>query len=222
MNYNQKRYLFENGDCMFVRRHRWLFIIIYAILLAGVAFTFSYSKLVGAQQPTGSIPTVTGTPKGITATIKIGLTEDRVNVRSGPSVLYPEIGVILLGVEVPVVGKSIGGDWLVIEYPGVPGGIGWVWSYYMDVSPGELKVVESPPSPVPITTITIDPTMAAQFITTPEATRLPTFTPPPPLSIPTYESSTGQELGGIPIGLIIVILLVLGSLMGLFSYFQSR
>lgn len=207
---------------MVFRKYRWLLLSIYATLLILVAFVFTTPKRVIAQQPTGSIPTVTGTPKGITATIKIGITEDRVNVRSGPNVLYPEIGVIVLGVEVPVIGKSIGGDWLVIEYPGVSGGIGWIWANYMDVSPGELKVIESPPSPVPITTITIDPTMAAQFITTPEATRLPTFTAPPPLSIPTFEASTGQELGGVPIGLIIVVLLVLGALMGLFSYFQSR
>lgn len=195
------------------------FLIILSIALS--ALMIEPTKVI-AQQPTGSIPTVTGTPKGITATIKIGLTEDRVKVRSGPSTLYPQIGVILLGAEVPVVGKSSGGDWLVIQYPGVAGSIGWVWAPYMDVSPGELAVIESPPSPVPITTVTIDPTMAAQFITTPEATRLPTFTAPPPLSIPTFETSTGQELGGIPIGLIIIILAVLGIFIGLFSYFQAR
>jgi len=207
---------------MVFRKYRWFLLSVYAILVVLVAFTFTLPKRVIAQQPTGSIPTVTGTPKGITAKIKIGITEDGVNVRSGPNVLYPEIGFIPLGAEVPVVGKSIGGDWLVIEYPGVPGGIGWVWTNYMDVSPGELKVVENPPSPVPITTVTIDPTMAAQFITTPDATRLPTFTAPAPLTIPTFESSTGRELGGVPIGLVIVSLLVLGALMGLFSYFQSR
>jgi len=185
-------------------------------------FSQSLSYSVSAQQPTGSIPTVTGTPKGVTAKVKIGLTEDRVNVRSGPSVLYPQVGVILLGAEVPVVGRSAGGDWLVVEYPGAQGGIGWVWSLYMDVSPGELAVIENPPSPVPITTITIDPTMAAQFITTPRATRMPTFTEPAPLQIPTFESSTGQILAGIPVGLIIVLLSVLGLLLGLFSYFQSR
>lgn len=177
---------------------------------------------VQAQQPTGSIPTVTGTPKGPTAKIKIGITEDRVNVRSGPSVLYPLIGVILLGAEVPVVGRSAGGDWLVVEYPGVQGGIGWVWANYMDVSAGELVVIENPPSPEPQTTITIDPTMAAQFVTTPIATRLPTFTEPAPLQIPTYSSSTGQSIGGIPIGLVIIVLAGMGILLGLFTLLQSR
>jgi len=207
---------------MQLKQIRWILLSVTIFLgLLSIIF-LSVPKNVIAQQPTGSIPTVTGTPKGVTAKVKIGLTEDRVNVRSGPSVLYPQIGVILLGAEVPVVGKSAGGDWLVVEYPGAQGGIGWVWALYMDVGPGELAVIENPPSPVPITTITIDPTMAAQFITTPQATRLPTFTEPAPLSIPTFEPSTGQVLAGIPIGLIIVLLSVLGILLGLFSYFQSR
>jgi hypothetical protein len=204
------------------RRIRWIILSFTVVMLLSLLLIVSSPANVIAQQPTGSIPTVTGTPKGVTAKVKIGLTEDRVNVRSGPSVLYPQIGVILLGAEVPVVGRSAGGDWLVVEYPGTQGGIGWVWALYMDVSPGELAVIENPPSPVPITTITIDPTMAAQFITTPLATRLPTFTEPAPLSIPTFEASTGQILAGIPIGLIIVLLTVLGILLGLFSYFQSR
>lgn len=207
---------------MGVAKLRWLLLVVVIGCSMYIMFSHAGEKTAFAQQPTGSIPTVTGTPKGVTAKVRIGLTEDRVNVRSGPSVLYPQIGVILLGAEVPVIGRSAGGDWLVVEYPGAQGGIGWVWSLYMDVSPGELAVIENPPSPVPITTVTIDPTMAAQFITTPRATRLPTFTEPAPLQIPTFESSTGQVLAGIPIGLIIVLLSVLGLLLGLFSYFQSR
>ncbi len=207
---------------MLFRNIRWFSLLIIALLLVLSSYALTTFDTVSAQQPTGSIPTVTGTPKGPTATIRIGLTEDRVKVRSGPSVLYPQIGVILLGAEVPVVGKSAGGDWLVVEYPGVPGGIGWVWALYMNVSPGELAVIESPPLPEPIVTVTINPTMAAQFITTPIATRLPTFTEPAPLTIPTFDNSTGQTLGGIPIGLIIIILAGAGILIALFSYFQVR
>jgi hypothetical protein len=177
---------------------------------------------VQGQQPTGSVPTVTGTPTGPTATILVGLTEDRVNVRSGPSTLYDTIGILLVGARAPVKGKSPGGDWLLIEYPGVAGGTGWIWSLYMDVTPGEIPLVEIPPSPQPKVTITIDPTMAAQFITTPLATKLPTYTPPPPLIIPTFEASSPQTFAGIPIGLIIISLLGLGIITGLFAYFQSR
>jgi hypothetical protein len=207
---------------MYLKRIQFLiFIFIISILMLAL-IPLGKIDSAQAQQPTGSIPTVTGTPKGPTAKIRIGLTDDRVRVRSGPSVLYPQIGVILLGAEVPVKGKSVGGDWLVVEYPGVPGGIGWIWALYMEVSPGELQIIENPPPPEPVTTITIDPTMAAQFVTTPMSTRLPTFTQPAPLVIPTYNVSTGQSLGGIPIGLVIIAIAGSGILIGLASYFQSR
>jgi hypothetical protein len=176
-----------------------------------------------AQQPTGSIPTVTGSPSGPMATIKIGITENFVNVRSGPSsTQFDIIGIIYLGDSVPVIGKSIGGDWLLIKYPGVSGGEGWIWALYMDITPGEIPIVEMPPTPQPKVTFTIDPTMASQFITTPLATRLPTYTPPPPLVIPTFELKNTQNFAGIPIGFIIILLLGVGVLIALFSYFQSR
>ncbi len=196
-----------------------LFLCSLLFIFANINGSISYVR---AQQPTGSIPTVTGTPKGPMASVKIGLTEDHVNVRTGPSTLYDAVGLIYIGSSVPVLGKSIGGDWLLVEYPGVPGGTGWVWALYMDVTPGEIPIVEMPPSPEPKATYTIDPTMASQFITTPLATRLPTFTPPPALAIATYESSSPQQFAGIPVGLIIIVLLGLGIIISLFTYFQSR
>ena len=199
-------------------------IVVIAILLV-MFFNSVFSKKnysVFAQQPTGSVPTVTGTPKGPMASIRYGFTEPFVNVRSGPSTLYDAIGVIYMGEQVPVKGKSIGGDWLLIEYFGVDGSSGWVWALYMNITPGEIPLVEMPPSPQPKVTFTIDPTMASQFITTPLATRLPTYTPPAPLLIPTFEIMDTQKFAGIPVGFIIIILLGMGILIALFSYFQSR
>lgn len=197
------------------------------IICSLVGFYFLFNTItrlssVHAQQSTGSVPTVTGTPKGPIASLKIGLSEDHANIRSGPSTLYDAIGIVYVGTYIPVLGKSIGGDWLLVEYPGVPGGTGWVWALYMDVTPGEIPVVAMPPSPQPKVTFTIDPTMASQFITTPLSTRLPTFTPPPALVLPTYETSETQIFAGVPIGFIILILLGLGIITSLFTYFQSR
>lgn len=194
-------------------------------LFFGMLLIVAQNKVtnVSAQQPTGSIPTVTGTPSGPMATIKVGITENFVNVRSGPSsTQFDIIGIIYLGDAVPVIGKSIGGDWLLVEYPGVQGGEGWIWALYMDITPGEIAIVEMPPTPQPKVTFTIDPTMASQFITTPLATRLPTYTPPPPLVIPTFELKNTQNFAGIPIGFIIILLLGVGVLIALFSYFQAR
>jgi len=201
------------------------FVIVVITVLCVMFFNSVSSKKnysVFAQQPTGSVPTVTGTPKGPMASIRYGFTEPSVNVRSGPSTLYDAIGVIYMGEQVPVKGKSIGGDWLLIEYFGVDGSSGWVWALYMNITPGEIPLVEMPPSPQPKVTFTIDPTMASQFITTPLATRLPTYTPPAPLAIPTFEIMETQKFAGIPVGFIIIILLGMGILIALFSYFQSR
>jgi len=221
MNYNQVWKIGEEID-MNLRKPIALFFIAVLLVLLFNSFSSKNDYSVYAQQPTGSVPTVTGTPKGPMASIRYGFTEPFVNVRSGPSTLYDAIGIIYMGEQVPVKGKSIGGDWLLIEYFGVQGNSGWVWALYMDVTPGEIPLVEMPPSPQPKVTFTIDPTMASQFLTTPLATRLPTYTPPAPLIIPTFETLETQRFAGIPVGFIIIILMGMGILIALFSYFQSR
>ncbi|MEI7846607.1 MAG: SH3 domain-containing protein, partial [Chloroflexota bacterium] len=163
---------------------------------------------VAAQQPTGSVPTVTSTPTG--ATIKVTYPE-QINVRSGPSSwLYTAIGVLLSGEVAPALGRSPGGDWIEIRYEGVPGSVGWVYAPLVSLSANaNLPIVDPPPTPTPATTPTIDPTLAAAFIPQFTPTRLPTFTPSGPLVIPTFEV-VGPKTGGIPLGLIIVLLTLIG------------
>lgn len=202
-------------------------IAVYSIIITiflSLGFLASSPNDVQAQIPTGSIPTVTGTPSGVMATVKAGLGEDTINVRSGPHALYyPKIGVLVVGQTVPALGRSSGSDWILISYPGVPDGQGWVFSKYVDLTVGELPVVQPPASPTPEVTQTIDPTLAAQFIVTAAPTRLPTFTQAPPLTIPTYESSNGgQSIKGVPMGLVIAGLFSIGILMGIFSFIQRR
>lgn len=204
------------------RIFKWLSIVFILMILGTTLFSFSNAGTALAQQPTGIIPTVTGTASGPIATVKKEM-EDKVNVRSGPSYFYDLVGVLLVGQSVPVIGKSSAGEWLEIVYPGAAGGTGWVFAAYMDVTKGEIPVVEAPPLPGPKVTSTIDPTMAAEFIVTPIPTRLPTYTAPAPLTIPTFENAgTSQTFAGIPVGLVIIILAGLGILVGLFTIFQSR
>lgn len=204
-------------------KHFWALI---TLIVAGMMFFQpAFSGLsVRAQIPTVDIPTVTSTPSGPMVTVKPGLGEDFVNVRSGPGGVYPRIGVLLLGQKVPAKGRSPGGEWIMIEYPGVPGGVGWVYAPRVDVTPGfELPVVEPPPTVTPQTTPTIDPTLAAQFVFTPQPTRLPTFTPAPSLVVPTFtDASASGSAVGVPAGLVIVILLSVGILLGIFAFLQGR
>lgn len=202
----------------FYRKLNWYFLLFAAIL--AMLFYVPASQKVAAQQPTGSVPTVTSTPTG--PTIKVTYPE-QINVRSGPSsYLYTAIGVMLTGETAPALGRSPGGDWIMIKYDGVPGNVGWVYAPLVSLTAGaSLQIVEPPPTPTPATTPTIDPTLAAAFIPQFTPTRLPTFTPPGPLAIPTFVSS-GPRTGGIPLGLVIVLLALIGGFGALISFLRGR
>ncbi len=174
------------------------------------------------QQPTVMIPTVTSTPIGAAVTVKSD--QEQINVRSGPGTLYPKVGVLMAGQVIPAKGKSPGGEWILVDYPGVEGGTAWLYAPLVDLVPGSvLEVVEPPPTPTPLTTATIDPTLAAQFIVTNVPTRLPTFTPPPPLQIPTFvPADSGGGNTRIPPGMVIISLLTIGALLGMVSFTQGR
>jgi hypothetical protein len=202
---------------------KWTSLSVLLIFFIFTIYTLSDTKSVYAQQPTGSVPTVTGTPTGILASvIAFKADNDSINIRSGPSVNYDVIGKMWVDLPLSVLGKSPGGDWLLVRDPSLPGGQGWVFSFNVSVTFGDIPVAEIPPTPLPKVTAAIDPTLAAQFITTPLATKLPTFTPSAPLVIPTFEIFSSQSFAGIPVGLIILALLGLGLVMALFSYFTAR
>jgi hypothetical protein len=178
--------------------------------------------LVTAQQGPSTAPTVTGTPSGVMATVRMDQQEIP-NVRSGPGRFYPKIGVLLPGQQVPVKGKSAGGDWILVVYPGVTGGEGWVYSPYVQLTPGEIPIIEPPPSPTPLVTQTINATLAAQFVITPIPTRMDTFTPAPPIAIPTFVDESANLIpGGIPIGLVILVIAGLGITVGVWAVIQQR
>jgi len=151
--------------------------------------------------------------------ITVITTEPQINVRMGPgSAVYPIVGQLLKGATAPALGRSPGGDWVQIEFPGAPNNKGWVYSPLVSVSPpGMLQIVEPPPTPVPPPTSTIDPTLAAQFTVNPTATRLPTFTPAPARTMPVY-TNPPVDLARSPIPMAgIIIALGLIGLSGLIS-----
>jgi len=149
--------------------------------------------------------------------------QEQINVRGGPSQDYPIVGVLQQGERVPAIGRSVGGDWVEIAYPIVDGGVAWVYAYLVTISGGDLPIIVPPPTPTPRVTPTIDPTLAAQFIIVVGPTRLPTFTQPPPLSIPTYSAEIGGNTpGGFPMGFIIIGLAALGLFGLVISLFRGR
>jgi hypothetical protein len=191
--------------------------IVLIILISQVSISKADSL---GQIPTVAVPTVTGTPSGAVATVT--MEQDQINVRGGPSTEYPVVGVLIAGQQVPALGRSVGGDWVQIAYPGVAGGIAWVYSPLVIVS-GSLPIVEPPPTPTPRTTPTVDPTLAAQFIVEIPPTRLPTFTAPPPLILPTFvpeQAVTPAER--VPMGLLIVGMGIIGIFGVMISLLRGR
>jgi hypothetical protein len=206
-----------------MRLRFYLFVGIISILFLIIAASWVSPVTADglAQQPTGEIPTVTSTPFGPMITVRSDQ-EEFINVRSGPGIFFPKVGVLLKGQSAPAKGRSAGGDWIYIEYPGIAGGMAWVYSPFVNLTPGGLPIIEPPPTPTPLFTSTIDPTLAAQFIVTSIPTRLPTFTPPQPLVIPTFADPASGRLAGIPSGFIISSLIAIGVFLGLFSLAQGR
>jgi hypothetical protein len=199
-----------------------LFVIAFvAVGVVSLVFYSPFAATVAAQQPTGSIPTVTGTPSG--AIIAVYQDLPYVEVYSGPSMyLYPAIGVLLGEQEAPVLGISEDSTWLQIYYPGVPDAVAWVYAPYVRyVKLGDIPIVEAPPTPTPASTPTIDPTLAAAFIAPQTPTRLPTFTEPAPLVIATFVDEVSNT-GRMPMGLLILGLGFIGSLGAFISFLRAR
>ena len=205
-------------------------IILTILLLACLLVSFGINQPARVeaadpyQIPTGKVPTVTSTPGGAYVTVRVDLDQNFVNLRAGPNPTYEKVGVLFIGQKAPAKGRSPGGEWYLVEYPGAPGGVAWVYAYLVNVSAGQIPVVELPPTPTPLVTPTINPTFAAQFVITIAPTRLATFTPPPPLNIPTFtSSSSGSDLArGVPMGMIIIGLAAVGLFLGLISFIQNR
>jgi len=162
----------------------------------------------------------TGTPDGAKIVVP-----ELVNVRLGPSLDYEKVGVLIAGQEAPALGRSPGGDWIQIFYPGVQGNVAWVYAPNVILESGQrlLPIIEPPPTPTPRVTATIDPTFAAQFnIGELEATRLPTFTPADPVVRPTISAPDANRSGGFPPVLVILGLFVLGIFGTVISVLRGR
>lgn len=199
---------------------------LFVAVLTLCAGTFSLfispaQKSAVAQQPTGSVPTVTGTPTGMI--VRVNLDLEIVNVYSGPSsYLYPSVGILLLGQEVPALGISEDENWIQVYYPGVPGSVAWVYGPYVTIiKTGRLPRIPAPSTPTPLSTPTIDPTLAAAFIDPVTPTRLPTFTPPPELIVPTFLPNL-DSASRVPMGLFIIVLGFIGGFGALISFLRGR
>ena len=203
-------------------------IITFCSLMLAVCFVLGAAgaiplQVVHAQQPTGSIATVTGTPAG--PFVRVDQSVSQVRIYAGPSSFdYPAVGVLVAGETAPAIGRARGReDWIQITYPGVRGSTAWVFGLYVSLSPGALlPLVELPQTPTPFSTPTINPTLEAAFIGQQTPTRLPTFTPPPAIEVPQFTNTDSGSETGVPAGLIILSLALFGFFGAVISYLRGR
>jgi len=188
-------------------------MVIVAALLAGFLGVSTRTRVLAQAATQGSSDVF------VTVTYS-----EQINVRNGPStVLYDIIGNMQPGETAQALGVSPGRDWVQIAYPAGPGGVAWVHTSLVSISPGNLQIIEPPPTATPRTTATIDPTLAAAYVFEPTVTRMPTFTPPPPLEIPTFTAlPTVNVKSGVPIGAFVIGSGVLGILGYLASLLRRR
>jgi uncharacterized protein YraI len=68
-----------------------------------------------------------------TADRPYGLTSAQINVRAGPASSFESHGLIEANERVILLGQTLNGLWLQIEYPSAPTGVAWVSSQYINV-----------------------------------------------------------------------------------------
>jgi hypothetical protein len=179
-----------------------------SLLVAGLVFGGASLTPAAALQTENSSPTPTGGGKPfITVTY-----EEPIHVRAGPnSVYYPVVGSLPIGAVADAIGRSPAGEWIKISFPAASdgSGVGWVYAPLVTLTPGFLPIVQPPPTAVPVNAPTLDPNFVASLQPAPTSTRLPTFTAPPPLVVPTYENPI-QAGAGISSGMVVLILGVVG------------
>ena len=206
---------------MFSRYVKFGIVLVLALGGSLLALSMPSARSARAQQPTGSIPTVTGTPIGPYITVNLDL--DFVNVRSGPSeYFYPKIGILMRGQKAAALGRSPDASWIQVYYLGVPGNVGWIYAPNVSLTAsGFLPIVEPPPTPTPPATPTINPTLEAAFIQPQTPTRLPTFTPPAPVENPVFTDTT-ETPSRVPLGLLVIGLAFVGVFIAVVSFLRGR
>jgi uncharacterized protein YraI len=159
------------------------------------------------------------TPTGVFITVTY---VEPMNVRGGPGTSYDILGQIQPGSIYPALGISPGREWVQIAYSDGPNGIGWVYASYVSISGGELRIIEPPPTQTPLVTSTFDPTLLAEFNIQPTQTRMPTFTPAPPPTIPHFTDTAPAGVPRIPSGLFVTVLGILGFAGLMISFFLRK
>jgi len=194
-----------------MKRFWFRFCLWLTILASMLELTLVASTAAPVYAQTESTPTASGSSQSfITNTYT---TEPFVNVRAGPSSVYygSPIGELPIGATAPALAITPGHDWIEISFSSGPNGVGWVYAPFVTLT-GSPPIIEPPPTFTPIAISTVDPALIGTFSLQPTETRLPTFTPPAPLAVPTFSNSPVEPSPHFPFGVVIIGLGIVGLL----------
>jgi uncharacterized protein YraI len=153
----------------------------------------------GAAVPTaapaaGNPPAAPAAPAaGNTTAPSLSVTNEFVNVRTGPDTAYDKVGELQQGQTAPVKGKSADGKWWQISFPSGPGGNGWVINDYVQANPAAANapVAAAPPRP----TVAVVAAPAQPAAPAPVLVPLVTAAPPQVAPAPAPAPAQGQLVG---------------------------
>lgn len=124
-----------------------------------LAVVMTRKLVIDLPEPDPAVPTgrVTGAPQGV-------------NVRSGPGVNFPIIGLAQNGDEGEIVGRSVDNRWWAVDVASAPEGIGWVSAdFVIATNTQDVPVIEVPPPVIVVPTVAATPTPVPQPTATPTA-----------------------------------------------------
>jgi hypothetical protein len=120
-----------------------------------------------ARTPTPVVQLTPTSEAVSTPTIPLVTTTTDLNIRSGPGMAYPVVGLMLAGQTARVTGQSADEEWWQIEFLGVAEQRGWISAKYTTPQNAiDVPIVQAPPPPLPTST----PQPASTNAPTPTAT----------------------------------------------------
>ena len=209
------------------RRNKAILVILALALASGLAVAARAAAATVAEAAPARLAATETQPANRIEVLDTG--EGDVNVRSGPGTDYVLVGVLVAGQTSPIIGRNPEGTWFEIEYVGGPNGVGWVLKDLVHVV-GDINTMPTivpPPTPTlrPTTTPAPGETQGTLFdsTATPNVNRLPTFTAPAGVLVPTLLPAQGLSSGGaFPPAVLIIVLFVLGTLGIMLSLLRLR
>jgi hypothetical protein len=114
-----------------------------------------------SPDPTAT-PTVTVVPDTPTPTqsdtpvAPMALINQNTNCRSGPGTVYDLLYIALIGEELPIIRNSTLVDYVLVEIPGKPGKLCWLWTNYAQLFGDYQSLQKSTPPPTPTPVIDFD------------------------------------------------------------------